>query len=302
MRVRTISEVTTTTATQDGEEECWEEDDTLRPATGMPIWLEWGGARRRTSGAARPPEGCVSFRCRPRGQEAGSTARTTSSKGRPATQCWWRLVWCHERCLKSECDVRRQAVSMAAREAGALLICMKKASKFAAWLGQKQRPPLVLLTDWREVKPCLQAASEQPPRNRPALVLVLCDVPAQYERAKAWARTCPPGTEKVRVIKDIGLPRDLLAGLLSELLESELLQEQLEACEEDPPCLTGLEEALAKASTSPTVTNSPPKLSKEVVQLLGKKDTSAFSRSTSGGGSTSEAMMVLPPPGLANPA
>jgi len=112
---------------------------------------------------------------------------------------------------------------MAAREAGALLICMKKASKFAAWLECKQRPPLVLLTDWREAKPCLQAAADQPVQNQPAITLVLCDVPAQYERAEAWARSCPAGSEKVRVIRDIGLPRELLAELLPELLQSELL-------------------------------------------------------------------------------
>lgn len=226
-RQRTISDLTTTTAgtvgTHETEDDPWREDgDALRPATGMPIWLEWGGGGSRKSAPSQSaPDGHVSFRCRPRGRDA--QAGDGAGKGRPSNHCWWRLVWCHERCLKQECDVRRQAVSMAAREAGALLICMKKASKFAAWLASKQRPPLVLLTDWREAKPCLQAASEQPLQNQPAITLVLCDVPAQFERAQAWAHSGPAGSEKVRVIRDVGLPRELLAELLPELLQSDLV-------------------------------------------------------------------------------
>lgn len=227
-RRRTISDLTATTAdttgTHETEDDPWREDGgALRDATGMPIWLEWGGgaSRKQCQGAQSVPGGNVSFRCRPRRRDA--QAGDCAGKARPSTHCWWRLVWCHERCLKQECDVRRQAVSMAAREAGALLICMKKASKFAAWLASKHRPPLVLLTDWREAKPCLQAASEQPLQNQPAITLVLCDVPSQFERAQAWARSGPAGSEKVRVIRDVGLPGELLAELLPELLQTDLV-------------------------------------------------------------------------------
>jgi hypothetical protein len=132
---------------------------------------------------------------------------------------WWRLVWCHERCHKQECEPLRSAVSEAAREARASLLCLKKASKFSMWLSQDQRQPFALLTDWREVKPCIQAVSAHPPQNRPAFTVVLCEVQRHYERASAWAQSLPPRADPVHVCKDSRLLRLFLADLRDRVIE-----------------------------------------------------------------------------------
>merc|ERR1719282_637821 len=95
---------------------------------------------------------------------------------------------------------------------------MKKASKFAAWLSEAQRPPFVLLTDWREVKPCTEAAALQSPQNRPAFTVVLAEGPRQFERASAWAQGFSLNTDPVHVCRDIGLPKAFFSVLVRRLL------------------------------------------------------------------------------------
>jgi len=124
----------------------------------------------------------------------------------------WQLVWCHERCHKEDCDKTRAAIDDAAGGSQASLLCLKKAAKYAAWLDQARRPPHALLTDWREVKPCLQAAALHPPCNRPVLTVILCELPKHYERAAAWAQALP-ARDRVRLCRSAGL----LKGLLQEL-------------------------------------------------------------------------------------
>merc|ERR1719284_57455 len=89
----------------------------------------------------------------------------------------WQLIWCHERCHKHDCDGKRAIIVNAAEESQASPVCLKKAAKYAAWLEQAQRPPYALLTDWREVKPCLDAAKLHPPRNHPVFTVILCELP-----------------------------------------------------------------------------------------------------------------------------
>lgn len=122
-------------------------------------------------------------------------------------QLKWQLVWCHERCNKHEWDSFRNAMNGAAQGVGSTLTCLKKATTFAKWLGNPDRQPFVLLTNWREVKPCFQyAAAQQDPTCWPALTLVLCELPKHVERATAWAQELPAHVGVVRVCTDIGLP------------------------------------------------------------------------------------------------
>mmetsp|Transcript_126385 Transcript_126385/g.252557 ORF Transcript_126385/g.252557 Transcript_126385/m.252557 type:complete len:518 (-) Transcript_126385:145-1698(-) len=146
---------------------------------------------------------------------------------RGETLRWWRLVWCHERCHKQETEPLRKAINEAAREVGAVLVCMKKANKFGLWLDHAQRPPFALLTDWREVKPCLQTISLQPPSNRPACTMVLCTMGPQFERAAAWAQTLPPRTDPVMVCRDLSSPKELLAIFASHLEGAGLSQDSI---------------------------------------------------------------------------
>lgn len=128
--------------------------------------------------------------------------------------CSWRLVWCNERCHKAENAERRRILSEKLRAAGASLVCLKKANRFAMWLTKAQRPPYILLTDWREVKPCLQAASREQVTNQPVFAIVLCEEATRHgHRASMWAQKLPPRIDPVHVVTDLGF----LLGFLGKL-------------------------------------------------------------------------------------
>jgi hypothetical protein len=138
----------------------------------------------------------------------------------PGAAASWHLIWCHERCHKHDCDEKRAVIVNAAEESQASLLCLKKAGKYAAWLEQAQRPPYALLTDWREVKPCLQAANLHSPRNQPVFTVILCELPKHYERASAWAQALPARNDPVHICRDIRLLKGLLRELAGAALRS----------------------------------------------------------------------------------
>lgn len=123
----------------------------------------------------------------------------------------WRLVWCHERCHKPENEGLRALLGDAARSAGAALVCFKKASKFAVWLWSAQRPPYILLTDWRELKPCINTAKQVHISNQPTFTVVFCQEARLHERASAWAKSLPPRADPVHVCKDLTFLKTFLA-------------------------------------------------------------------------------------------
>jgi len=125
-------------------------------------------------------------------------------------------VWCHERCYKQDMALQRKRLDAAARAAGAELLCLKKASKFGQWLTTRQRPPYVLLTDWREAKPCLAGVALKAPFNQPCFTVILCEESkAQFDRAATWAEELAPRQGPVHVCPDLGLLRSLLAEVAS---------------------------------------------------------------------------------------
>lgn len=159
-------------------------------------------------------------------------AEATDSEG-PATprqnptnstnSTWtWRLVWCHERCHKQENEGLRRVLGDAARNAGASLVCLKKASKFAVWLRSAQRPPYVLLTDWRELKPCINTAKQVHISNQPTFTIVFCKDARHYERASAWAKSLPPRADPVHVCKDLTFLKAFLADLATRVVAGTL--------------------------------------------------------------------------------
>eukprot|EP00747_Dinoflagellata_sp_TGD_P090362 gnl/TRDRNA2_/TRDRNA2_164677_c0_seq2.p1 gnl/TRDRNA2_/TRDRNA2_164677_c0~~gnl/TRDRNA2_/TRDRNA2_164677_c0_seq2.p1 ORF type:complete len:275 (-),score=42.93 gnl/TRDRNA2_/TRDRNA2_164677_c0_seq2:18-722(-) len=125
-----------------------------------------------------------------------------------------RLVWCHERCHKSENVGRRKTIEHAARIAGASVVCLRKGRQFGEWIARAQRPPYVLVTDWREAQPCVAAVEELQGTNRPVLVVVLCNSTRQAARASAWASMVPSEVCPVRIAEQYNLPIDLLDGLI----------------------------------------------------------------------------------------
>lgn len=135
---------------------------------------------------------------------ADSDASTAVSTEASLTS--WNIVWCSERCYKAENDERRERLTELAQSAGATLVLLKKNHKFAAWLAKAQRPPYILLTDWREAKPSLQVAAQEPVHNQPVFTLVVCDEEEKaYERARQWMEELPPRADPVHVIKESGL-------------------------------------------------------------------------------------------------
>jgi len=142
-------------------------------------------------------DGCHDFNVDSDASTAVSTEASLTS---------WNIVWCSERCYKAENDERRERLSELAQSAGATLVLHKKAQKLAAWLAKAQQPPYILLTDWREAKPSLQATAREPVHNQPVFSLVLCDDDEKaYERAKQWMEELPPRTDPVHVMKESGL-------------------------------------------------------------------------------------------------
>ncbi|CAK0868992.1 unnamed protein product [Prorocentrum cordatum] len=145
----------------------------------------------RTHGAAEWGE-------EPSPSRSVSTASgSTCSDGVPAVPPWWTLVWCHERCHKQGCDGERAAITDTVQDAGATLVCLKKATRFSSWMKQAGQSPYGLLTDWREAKPCMEAIETCSPSDRPAFLVVYCELPRCRERATAWASARPCGATPV---------------------------------------------------------------------------------------------------------
>lgn len=105
--------------------------------------------------------------------------------------------------------------------------CLKKAKRFAAWLeaAVHQEMPYVLLTDWREVKPCLQvmARTESP---RPFMIVVFLDEPLHLDRVLNWTRSLPIQgiSDRMHVILDVCELKVLLADMVHRLRHAEALQ------------------------------------------------------------------------------
>lgn len=105
------------------------------------------------------------------------------------TKSSWRLVWCYEKCHKQECKASREALAQNLRGAGGSLVCLRKAKKFAAWIGEGEHPPYLLLSDWREIKPCMQALTQPGVHGLPAVIVVFVDQPRLHRRVTQWAET-----------------------------------------------------------------------------------------------------------------
>jgi len=185
-----------------------------------------GGLKRPTSASLFMPAGLPRPRSAP--DITSLTLQASSGKSSPAPQRLaskvksgavalpsaspktWRILWCHERCHKPDNEGRRAQLNEVTRTAGASLVCLKKASKYGDWLRKGQRPPYILLTDWREVKPCLGIASQVMLSNQPTFTVVLCEEQSHFDRAHAWAGALPRRADPVHVCKDLNFLKAFL--------------------------------------------------------------------------------------------
>eukprot|EP00434_Breviolum_minutum_P044238 symbB.v1.2.039493.t1/scaffold6603.1/size28196/2 len=76
----------------------------------------------------------------------------------------WHAVWCHERCHKTDAATLRAQLQLVISRYNGELICQKTAGKFKLWLDQErdeggkgatEESFYILLSDWRQLKPCM---------------------------------------------------------------------------------------------------------------------------------------------------
>ncbi|CAE7825026.1 tef3 [Symbiodinium sp. CCMP2592] len=69
------------------------------------------------------------------------------------------LVWCYEGCMKSEQQNQRAELQNIAGSCGCRCSFYKKAIGFLRWMERKARGAIILIVDWREVKPIVDGLS-----------------------------------------------------------------------------------------------------------------------------------------------
>lgn len=110
----------------------------------------------------------------------------------------WYVVWCHERVHKEEYRACRTLLHECLAPSQGQLLCLKKPIKFQEHLqrelscARSARRPYVLITDWREAKPCMTIL-EFCADNPPELFAILCQNTKQASRARSWAGTVSKG-------------------------------------------------------------------------------------------------------------
>eukprot|EP00931_Biecheleriopsis_adriatica_P066216 TRINITY_DN40614_c0_g1_i1.p1 TRINITY_DN40614_c0_g1~~TRINITY_DN40614_c0_g1_i1.p1 ORF type:complete len:299 (-),score=83.57 TRINITY_DN40614_c0_g1_i1:159-1055(-) len=122
----------------------------------------------------------------------GSIQRVTTDKS-SLKEKNWQLIWCHENCYKPASVDTRKMLMDTVSEAGGAISCYKKAARFLEWWSCRCKTPCILLSDWREVKPCLDgmklSAEDGITSKLPLAICVFTQSPQVYQRASDWAKT-----------------------------------------------------------------------------------------------------------------
>jgi len=207
---------------------------------------------------------------------SGDNASETSSGGDYPGPLRWRVVWCHERCHKRESEDLRRELGEACRAVGASLVCLKKAGKFADWLhggqrnGSRKPTPYVLVSDWREAKPCMDFLARDHPSSRPLLTVLLCDERRHFERASTWAHSLPPRPDPVQVQQDIDGVKKMLAWAAQTVLPVARSEPWDKRCSRAPleqRPRTGYNRGAIPCKALPTQAAAPPALRMPVLRM-----------------------------------
>jgi len=108
----------------------------------------------------------------------------------------WHAVWCHERCHKTDAATLRAQLQLVISRYNGELICQKTAGKFKLWLDQErgkgatEESFYILLSDWRQLKPCMDILQEGV--EQPAAVILLCEQAKGVAKAQLWNDSRPP--------------------------------------------------------------------------------------------------------------
>lgn len=127
----------------------------------------------------------------------------------------WNLIWCHERCYKLENEPTRKMLQEHAPAHGAFVILLRKAAQLALWLDCHPQKPYVLLSDWREARPCIKVLRGDFRRVRPQQMIVLCESPKQLQRASGWSLYADRNTSPIQVADRANIDPCLLNGLVT---------------------------------------------------------------------------------------
>jgi len=193
---------------------------------------------------------------------------TRARAGSCQNEASWSLVWCYERCYKSDADAFRSGIAELAESSHGTLLCFKKACGLKKWLAEGSDTRWVLVTDWREAKPCVQLWAECV--RRPDLILVVTDGERQMKRSLGWQTELQEDLRrKVRIVgtpsavvpaiqKSVlsqqsgeSRPRLNLSALLHECQEERQQERQQESrCKQGSTCSA---EQLPKAQTQVTI-------------------------------------------------
>jgi len=101
----------------------------------------------------------------------------------------WTLVWCHAHCHRQNCESQKRSFAKASQNNGVAFVHSKKVWTFTAWIWKQNRSAYVLLTDWRELKPCMGVFQREDSTNQPSLTVVLCADPPSFEKASRFAKS-----------------------------------------------------------------------------------------------------------------
>lgn len=132
-------------------------------------------------------------------------------------------MWCVKRVHQEEKEPLREELTKAVEESDGSLVCLKKASRLGHWIAQTSWiartsfcTPAVLLTDWREAKPCLQYMADCAD-NLVNLIVVTTVGQKQFRVASRWAEGLK--RDDIRIIPDSDSGHELVASVI-KLLES----------------------------------------------------------------------------------
>lgn len=115
----------------------------------------------------------------------------------------------------------RLALQAAVAEASGSVVCLKKAKQFCGWLERSSRPTYVLVSDWREAKPCRDVLETLPKACHPTNMVVYVDHAKQFEKAVQWVQALPKGgcptSAREIDLADAAEPRRLVQDLLTHM-------------------------------------------------------------------------------------
>mmetsp|Transcript_16752 Transcript_16752/g.48975 ORF Transcript_16752/g.48975 Transcript_16752/m.48975 type:complete len:184 (-) Transcript_16752:121-672(-) len=99
----------------------------------------------------------------------------------------WRLLWCQDTAFKPAGTDERAVLSKMTSENHGSFDYIKKGCRLPQWLLHHEPKAYVLVSAWREAKPCMAALAAAEQAHQPAIVVLLCECQRQVKHARRWA-------------------------------------------------------------------------------------------------------------------